>query len=39
MIFTEKDDIEKLMLIEIGPRFCLMPIKAFEDTMGGMPLW
>jgi ribosome biogenesis protein BRX1 len=21
--FTEKDDIENLMLIEIGPRFCL----------------
>ena len=21
--FTEKDDIEKLMLIEIGPRLCL----------------
>ena len=27
------------MLIEIGPRFCLQPIKAFDDTMGGEALW
>lgn len=37
--FTAEDDIEKLLLIEIGPRFCLLPIKAFEGTMGGEPLW
>jgi ribosome biogenesis protein BRX1 len=37
--FTETDDIEKLMLIEIGPRFCLQPIKAFDGTMGGDALW
>jgi len=37
--FTEKDDIEKLSLIEIGPRFCLLPIKAFEGSMGGAALW
>lgn len=37
--FTAEDDIEKLMLIEIGPRFCLQPIKAFDGTMGGEALW
>ena len=37
--FTAEDDIEKLMLIEIGPRFCLQPIKSFDDTMGGEALW
>lgn len=37
--FTAADDIEKLMLIEIGPRFCLMPIKIFDGTMGGEALW
>ena len=37
--FTEADDIEKLTLIEIGPRFCLQPIKIFEGTMGGETLW
>ena len=37
--FTEKDDIEKLVLIEIGPRITLFPIKAFEGSMGGESLW
>jgi ribosome biogenesis protein BRX1 len=37
--FTEKDDIEKLTLIEIGPRFSLLPIKIFDSTMGGEALW
>lgn len=37
--FTEKDDIEKLTLIEIGPRFSLQPIKIFDGTMGGEALW
>jgi ribosome biogenesis protein BRX1 len=37
--FTEKDDIEKLTLIEIGPRFTLVPIKIFDGTMGGDALW
>ena len=27
------------MLIEIGPRFCLQPIKAFDGIMGGEALW
>ena len=37
--FTEKDDIQKLSLVEMGPRFCLMPIKFFESTLGGEALW
>jgi len=37
--FTEKDSIENLVLIEIGPRFCLQPIKAFQGSMGGDALW
>lgn len=37
--FTEKDDIEKLTLIEIGPRFSLHPIKILEGTMSGDCLW
>lgn len=37
--FTEKDDIEKLVLIEIGPRMTLQPIKIFEGSLGGSALW
>jgi ribosome biogenesis protein BRX1 len=37
--FTAEDDIEKLILIEIGPRFTMNPIKAFEGSMGGETLW
>ncbi len=37
--FTEKDDIEKLVLIEIGPRMTLQPIKIFEGSLGGKALW
>ena len=37
--FTAEDDIEKLVLIEIGPRFSMNPIKAFEGSMGGEALW
>lgn len=37
--FTEADDVERLTLIEIGPRCCLEPIKIFEGTMGGAALW
>lgn len=37
--FTEKDDIEKLTLIEIGPRFSLHPIKILDGTMSGDCLW
>jgi len=38
-MFTETDDISKLLLIEIGPRFILNPIKAFGGTLGGEALW
>lgn len=37
--FTADDDIDKLVLIEIGPRLCLNPIKAFDGSMGGETLW
>ena len=37
--FTEKCDVEKLILIEIGPRMTLQPIKIFDDTLGGEALW
>ena len=37
--FTEKDDIEKLVLIEIGPRMTMQPIKIFNDSLGGKALW
>lgn len=39
MMTTNPSHIEKLMLIEIGPRFYLQPIKAFDGTMGGDALW
>jgi len=26
-------------MIEIGPRFCLHPIKIFSESMGGEALW
>ena len=38
-MFKSTDDISKLVLIEIGPRFTLNPIKAFEGSMGGSALW
>jgi hypothetical protein len=31
--------VEKLMLIEIGPRMTLQPIKIFDDMLGGEALW
>jgi ribosome biogenesis protein BRX1 len=37
--FKEDDDIEKLMLIEIGPRFCLHPIKVLDGALSGETLW
>jgi len=37
--FKNSDDISKLSLVEIGPRFSLVPIKAFDGTMGGEALW
>jgi hypothetical protein len=38
-MFTEKDDVEKLVMIEIGPRLTLQPIKMFAESMGGKALW
>ena len=38
-MFKAVDDISKLVLIEIGPRFCLTPIKAFDGSLGGSALW
>lgn len=38
-MFTEKDDVEKLLLIEIGPRMTLQPVKLFQESMGGQALW
>jgi len=34
-MFKESDDVEKLVLIEIGPRMCLQPIKFFAESCGG----
>jgi hypothetical protein len=31
--------VDKLVLIEIGPRMTLQPIKIFDDTLGGEALW
>jgi len=38
-MFKATDDISKLVLIEIGPRFTMQPIKAFQGSMGGEALW
>jgi len=38
-MFTEKCDVEKLTLIEIGPRMTLQPIKMFNESLGGKALW
>ena len=26
-------------LVEIGPRFCMQPVKLFDDFLGGETLW
>jgi len=38
-MFKDDDDVEKLVLIEIGPRMTLTPIKYFKESLGGEPLW
>lgn len=38
-MFSSTDDISQLVLIEIGPRFIMNPIKCFEGSMGGPTLW
>ena len=37
--FTDTCDIDKLVLIEMGPRMTLQPIKVFADSLGGEALW
>lgn len=37
--FTAADDVEKLVLIEIGPRITLHPIKIFGESLRGEALW
>mgnify|MGYP003706489619 FL=1 len=38
-MFKATDDISQLVLIEIGPRFSLTPIKGFEGSLGGEALY
>lgn len=38
-LFTEKCDVEKLVLIEIGPRMKFVPIKMLDGTLSGESLW
>lgn len=38
-LFTEKCDVEKLILIEIGPRMKFLPIKMLDGTLCGESLW
>ena len=37
--FTERDEIEKMNLIEIGPRFSMLPIKILEGCFSGETIW
>jgi len=39
LMFKETDDVDSLVLIEIGPRMTLTPIKFFEESLGGAALW
>jgi len=34
-LFKDNDEIEKMSLIEIGPRFCLWPIKVLDGFLSG----
>ena len=38
-LFKDKDEIAKMNLIEIGPRFCLQPIKIFKGFLGGETIY
>lgn len=38
-MFTEKCDPEKLNMVEIGPRFCLNPVKILDGCMSGETIW
>jgi hypothetical protein len=35
----EKQAMEKTTLIEVGPRFCMNPIKIFSGSFGGQTLY
>jgi ribosome biogenesis protein BRX1 len=37
--FTEKDQLEGMNLVEIGPRFSLVPIKILEGCFTGETIW
>lgn len=36
---VDRGDLEKMTLIEVGPRFCLNPIKIFGESFGGQTLY
>ncbi|KAI5649307.1 hypothetical protein M9H77_35312 [Catharanthus roseus] len=35
----DRNDLEKMTLVEVGPRFCLNPIKIFGGSFGGPTLY
>lgn len=35
----DRGDLEKMTLVEVGPRFCLNPIKVFDGSFGGPTLY
>lgn len=37
--FTEKDQVDKMSLVEIGPRFSLQPIKIISGCFTGETVW
>ncbi|RAL45647.1 hypothetical protein DM860_009511 [Cuscuta australis] len=36
---VDRGDLEKMTLVEVGPRFCLNPIKIFSESFGGQTLY
>ncbi|XP_073297170.1 ribosome biogenesis protein BRX1 homolog 2-like [Primulina huaijiensis] len=36
---VDRGDLEKMTLVEVGPRFCLKPIKIFGGSFGGPTLY
>ena len=38
-LFKDNDEIEKMSLIEIGPRFCLWPIKILDGFLSGNTIY
>lgn len=37
--FTEKDQVENMNLIEIGPRITMVPIKILDGCLSGETVW